>query len=85
MRHHGSLLTRIMQSFAISPEQGAITQLFAASAPDAKLLSGKVRFRFTIRPRMTQLCLVSRALRKRGGTVRLCARRCLGEKDVGLV
>lgn len=41
MRHHGSLLTRIMQSFAISPEQGAITQLFAASAPDAKLLSGK--------------------------------------------
>ncbi|KIM25455.1 hypothetical protein M408DRAFT_331202 [Serendipita vermifera MAFF 305830] len=41
MRNHSSFATRLTQTMSITPEQGAITQLFAATAPEAKNLSGK--------------------------------------------
>lgn len=41
MRNHSSLFTRLTQTLSITPEQGAITQLYATNAPEAKKFSGK--------------------------------------------
>ncbi|KIM25452.1 hypothetical protein M408DRAFT_331199 [Serendipita vermifera MAFF 305830] len=40
-RNHSPFLTRLVKTMTITPSQGAITQLYAATAPEAQKLSGK--------------------------------------------
>ncbi|KIM25453.1 hypothetical protein M408DRAFT_331200 [Serendipita vermifera MAFF 305830] len=41
MRNHYSILSRLTYAFCVTPEEGAVTQLYAANAPEAQKLSGK--------------------------------------------
>jgi len=42
MRDQTYLMTQLIHMMSVTAEQGAVTQLFAANAPEAEELSGKV-------------------------------------------